>query len=968
MADGNVDALQNTVFVEEREVVHEDARLPGSLISNTVTRSLTMADAPWHTENVMQKPILVKSIPWDTTKTSGTILTTFELPKIINETPNIQNTMLKIFTLFRLDFTLRFQFNSTPFHQGRVIVFYDPFGQMVTTKTPDRRKWVNIYAATGNPHIQLDAGESNAAEITIPFVHMKSYLTTNSTSQDDLMGKIHVVVLNPLRAATGSTTTIQIATFLRATRPSLHVPIYEHTPLIPTLRSDNFLVPEYPHFSSEMASLASQLEKAKASLAEKVPPPPPIIFEYGRSSASDPGFVHIGDHDYSFHEYKRKDGKSFMYGVKTTHTMTRDDLKAIHDFFKDGHDSHGPQVLTQEEVNALFERVEEGPLKDPAHAHLKAETLDVALPSLGSAIGHLGGSIYNFITGNYGRVFGSLRSAVSAGENAFKNFDKPTHPLNTVSKGIVPIGPLSHHFGVDPSIRLGVDPMAAHALPPEVLGTVEDEMDIKKIACTKMLGAIRTWTTSNAASSLLADLAVGPFMSNVESLTVGTTTKYRKYNTFLSYISSMFCFWRGSIQVRIDFVATKFHTGRLLACFVPNSPATPPSFDVASSAPYIVLDLHEAHSFEFTIPYVSSTPWKQFHDGIETNPYLGPTLDEHVLGHLYIFIQNPLAVGMNVANSIDYNIYVGAGPDIQFAVPRNPITDASPSVFYDSFWGSNLKDTDPDILIPEKPKPNPVPLLAPAAHEHIEPTRVELKGEAVEEPTNVITRTNDFNSSRSVNVLSRLEDAVDPDDRFGEKYVSLLDWSRRFTLERRLNFDLNLAEPTKESYMPVRPYQGDAINEDHQITALYYVGRLFALWYGSIRYKFLVNAARDERLFSRITHYPTRQDSTIAQIAGSLFMLARSFWATALSSPQQNTCMEVEAPFYNYHNFLPVELNSDNPYSNKVLQNGVIGYTLFAQTTSATNYSVYMATAAGDDFRYSFLVAPPVTYGMSVLY
>lgn len=230
------DSVQHITFVDERPET-TDPLLPS--VSIPATSPLTAPDVRMTAENLLQNPIQIASGDWTTTDTRGSVLATLDLPAVFVSIPSFQSYILSIYAFLKCTLVLTIKLNSTRFHQGALWAFSDPMHQMLDAPRAirplsDPRKYVNIYSASSQPRVELDAAQSNPACLRIPFVHIQDRLTTNSKETFDVMSRVRLLVASPLLAATGSLGTVSYQIFIHAEDVSLDDPIYPHTPLIPT--------------------------------------------------------------------------------------------------------------------------------------------------------------------------------------------------------------------------------------------------------------------------------------------------------------------------------------------------------------------------------------------------------------------------------------------------------------------------------------------------------------------------------------------------------------------------------------------------------------------------------------------------------------------------------------------------------------------------------------------------------------
>jgi hypothetical protein len=174
-------------------------------------------------------------------------------------------------------------------------------------------------------------------------------------------------------------------------------------------------------------------------------------------------------------------------------------------------------------------------------------------------------------------------------------------------------------------------------------GTEFDEMDFAYIARKFAWLATVTWTTSSSGQIYSYPVGAENYVSlggAVHLLPVGL-------------MSALFTQWRGSIKVRLKFVKTEFHSGRLMVCFFPID-------EIASnttSPEYVnrhIIDIREYNEFTFEIPYISRYAWM---------PINGKT------GILSVRVVDQLVAPASVSSSISILVEVAGGDDIQWSVP-----------------------------------------------------------------------------------------------------------------------------------------------------------------------------------------------------------------------------------------------------------------------------------------------------------
>lgn len=165
-------------------------------------------------------------------------------------------------------------------------------------------------------------------------------------------------------------------------------------------------------------------------------------------------------------------------------------------------------------------------------------------------------------------------------------------------------------------------------------------------------------TSSDGVGTDVYSWNVNP--TSTSALTYLNGTVY--YETPLSYIATMFNMWRGSINYKLQFVASQFHSLRLQLIYVPNGSSyeTTEPFELLSR----VIDIQRDTEFKFSIPYTNIFPY--------TNGSYG---------RLYMKVVNPLTFKETPVPDIYFNIWISGGSDMEFHIPitRPVYDDTTPS-------------------------------------------------------------------------------------------------------------------------------------------------------------------------------------------------------------------------------------------------------------------------------------------------
>ncbi|UHM27537.1 MAG: capsid protein [Sanya Iflavirus 6] len=215
----------------------------------------------------------------------------------------------------------------------------------------------------------------------------------------------------------------------------------------------------------------------------------------------------------------------------------------------------------------------------------------------------------------------------------------------------------------EPTNALRLDAVGQH----KSVITGPNEMTVDYVSKVYGLVAIKEWTNKQHNGDKIHSFDASPLFDKkeYEGLTLGTDTAYKVPP--VGVLSSLYSYWSGELRMRIDFVASRFHTGRLLLCYVPLY-LDDITLDQAYSYPYQLFDLREGNqSVTFNIPYMSMLPMYPRRAGYtnQNDKYVPP-------GRVHIFVVNSLVSISNISDHVELNIYWGAGDNFNVFVPAQP--------------------------------------------------------------------------------------------------------------------------------------------------------------------------------------------------------------------------------------------------------------------------------------------------------
>jgi len=287
-------------------------------------------------------------------------------------------------------------------------------------------------------------------------------------------------------------------------------------------------------------------------------------------------------------------------------------------------------------------------------------------------------------------------------------------------------GRLANTIGEDSSYSLALDPKQELTVDPSTVGVRgTDEMAISSIVQREQFIARAEWNqasgqfTTPGATDIIFSALVSPNMPRFSGpFSVDGTERQCRQDTPAGHIANTFRYWRGSITYRIEVVCSPYHSGRLKLDFDPLNRTDGDGFSIAlpisdvyspdtESRFSMILDLAKSNEAEFTVDYISNSPWLRTwetvigHSG--SKPAFAPVnttqtsydLNQHFnsLVHMGIFnvsVINELVApnptngpASAAASPVQVNVYMKCGSDMQFAQP-DELDDAS--VGFQAAW------------------------------------------------------------------------------------------------------------------------------------------------------------------------------------------------------------------------------------------------------------------------------------------
>lgn len=164
--------------------------------------------------------------------------------------------------------------------------------------------------------------------------------------------------------------------------------------------------------------------------------------------------------------------------------------------------------------------------------------------------------------------------------------------------------------------RVTIDPKQEITRDRSRIGfTNEDELNIASLASRPAIVSIADWNISDIADQQISGYSINPNMSPTLTA-VGTYA----FPTPAAWMGSNFDQWRGTAVFTLNCVKSKYHTGRLLVAFDPNSATA--SSALAAQIKNVVWDITKSDELEIRVPFLADTAW------LNTNPNVGGNISE----------------------------------------------------------------------------------------------------------------------------------------------------------------------------------------------------------------------------------------------------------------------------------------------------------------------------------------------------
>jgi hypothetical protein len=285
-----------------------------------------------------------------------------------------------------------------------------------------------------------------------------------------------------------------------------------------------------------------------------------------------------------------------------------------------------------------------------------------AISSIASSVAKVAGRLADIpFIGPFARATEIGSSAISSIAKIFGySYPLQLEPVHFMKQ--VPVTNLAYGSGDDLSTKFSLDPKCEMTIDSRIInldGT--DELSIDYLKTIPSYITSFTWDTTTAPGTALMSIPVTPMFCNKQSASPGYTYDFSPAGG----IGYMFGSWTGSMKIHLQFVASKFHRGRIRVTYCPNGEAISLDPTIINENFSAIVDLSESHDYGCTIGWASPAGWARCAATTGTDLYSDST---YVNGFLAITVLNELVAPLD-GQGITVNVWTAGGDDLQFSNP-----------------------------------------------------------------------------------------------------------------------------------------------------------------------------------------------------------------------------------------------------------------------------------------------------------
>lgn len=528
-----------------------------------------------------------------------------------------------------------------------------------------------------------------------------------------------------------------------------------------------------------------------------------------------------------------------------------------------------------------------------------------------------------------------IEGILDVGNNT--NCDKPTELKRNI---VVPCPRMNFCTGKGPVDAMVLRMNPSVMTPAKHISSYPDEpTDLLDVA--KIWGLRNTvlWRKSQSAGAALGKFVIDPTSRLYDGSFSGTPTP-------LEYVCSMYNFWSGTIELRLDFVSNAFHTGAIMICIEFGRQVGTGSEEIqkASSTYTKTFHLGEQKSVTVTIPYIYDTIWRRS-TSLAFNPEmlevsqdqksrsLAMNIRPRAFAQVVLRVINPLSPPDTITEEIEVQVFMRAS---------------------ESFRVHGLKQGSMYTLLERSPRAN---MDSFPRDEYIKKKEVVRKTRYVETQMDsgekeTLDPTDDFHTGQSNLQLQTLDVQTNIKDILRRPVLLFLDQSiEPYKVNKSMGFFIPLMPPSKMmAHIPGNePVFSELVNQNPAAMIM----NMFRFWRGSMRYTVIVKSGTTGAVYlTYVSHTGTRilGNQNVGNYTNPQFRpIFASGLPTEIMVPTVNSSCQIEVPYETTNNWtLTFEDDAGDNYSWRDKGDTNAGHLVLSTNLPIT---VDVWWSAGDDFQ-----------------
>jgi len=244
---------------------------------------------------------------------------------------------------------------------------------------------------------------------------------------------------------------------------------------------------------------------------------------------------------------------------------------------------------------------------------------------------------------------------------------QPLKPVN-----VPPLASTEISFPIE---KLTIDPKNELSVDPTLVGlSSEDELSLSHLVGRESYLTQFPWSTTNAADDLLFNTAIIPTMFDLDATG-------KMYMTPMAWASQPFQYWRGDIIIRLRFICSQYHRGRVRIIYDPSGNSAQNILNNVATQTAVfneVIDLTKDTNVEIRIPYNQDIAWLSTLQPVSTSTIPFTVGSSTTWNHQPGFSNGVLAVrcvtGLSApvaSSTVRCVVSVRGADNLEFAAPQD---------------------------------------------------------------------------------------------------------------------------------------------------------------------------------------------------------------------------------------------------------------------------------------------------------